>query len=282
MKISTRRTVVKLNSPLVITDIMHQHPCFNDEAHDRVGRIHLPVAPRCNIQCNFCEHRMCTDIQHPGWATKLLSVAEAVDLVQSIVNQRQAYDFVVGIAGPGDALANEQTFQTLALIHNRYPLITGCLCTNGLLLEDKLEAIIDAGVRALTVTVNAPDNAVGKDIYSWVKYQGTVYRGEEAAALLIAKQFSGIGKAIHAGLYIKVNTVLIPGINDQHVIKLATRLEEAGVRLMNIMPLIPSGKMKNLRAPTCDELGEARRNCEKIIPQFYRCEQCRADVVYLP
>jgi len=273
---------VKLDSPLVITDIMSQHPCFNNEAHDSVGRIHLPVAPRCNIQCNFCEHRICADIQHPGWAAKLLSVTEAVDLIQSVVNERQVYDFVVGIAGPGDALANEQTFQTLALIHHRYPLITGCLCTNGLLLEDKLEAIIDAGVRAITVTVNAPDSNVGKHIYSWVKYRGTIYRGEEAAALLIAKQFSGIRKALEAGICLKVNTVLIPGINDRHMMKLAMRLSGAGVSLMNIMPLIPSGKMKNYRAPTCDELREVRQDCEEIIPQFYRCEQCRADVMYLP
>lgn len=88
---------MKPDSQLEITDIMEQHPCFSDEAHDRVGRIHLPVAPRCNIQCNFCEHRICTEIQHPGWAERLLSVAEAVDLIQSIVSERQAGDFVVGV-----------------------------------------------------------------------------------------------------------------------------------------------------------------------------------------
>jgi len=273
---------VKLDSTLAITNVMSRHPCFNDEAHDNIGRVHLPVAPRCNIQCNFCEHRMCADIQHPGWAAELLCVTEAVDLIRSIVNERQTCDFVVGIAGPGDSLVNEQTFQTLALIHQMYPQITCCLCTNGLLLEDKLDAIIDTGVRALTVTVNAADSTVGKDIYNWVKYRGTIYRGEEAAALLITRQFSGINKALNAGLSIKVNTVLIPGINDQHTIELARRLKETGVGLMNIMPLIPSGKMQNHRAPTCDELREARRTCEEIIPQFYRCEQCRADVVYLP
>ena len=273
---------MKLASPSVITDIMEQHPCFSDEAHHLVGRIHLPIAPRCNIQCNFCEHKMCTEIQHPGWTARLLSVAEAVNFIESIVSERQVYDFVVGVASPGDALANGQTFQTLALIHNRYPQILKCLCTNGLLLEDKLEAVVDAGVRALTVTVNASDSRAGKHIYSWVKYQETIYRGEEAAALLITKQFSGIKKALDAGLSLKINTVLIPGVNDQHMAKLALHLREVGIRLMNIMPLIPSGKMKNNRAPTCDELRKIRQDCEKIIPQFYKCEQCRADVVYLP
>jgi len=209
-------------------------------------------------------------------------VPQAVDFIQSIVSKRQAYDFVVGVAGPGDALANDQTFQALALIHEMYPQIVNCLCTNGLLLEDRLEAMAGAGVSALTVTVNAADSRVGKHIYSWVKYQGTIYRGEEAAALLITRQFSGIRKAIAAGFSIKVNTVLIPGVNDEHMMKLALRLREAGVSLMNIMPLIPSGKMKHYRAPTCDELRKTRQDCEEVVPQFYRCEQCRADVVYLP
>jgi len=273
---------MNLDSPLEITDILNQHPCFSDVAHDRMGRIHLPIAPRCNVQCNFCEHKMCVDVQHPGWAASLLSVTEAIDLIRSVVNYRQAYDFVVGVAGPGDPLANEQTFQTQALLHQLYPHIVNCLCTNGVLLEDKLNVMADVRVRALTVTVNASDSCIGQHIYSWVKYHGTIYRGQEAAALIIAKQFSGIRKALAAGFHLKVNSVLIPGVNDQHMTELALCLREAGVRLMNIMPLIPSGKMKNLQAPTCNELKKARQDCEDIIPQFHRCEQCRADVVYLP
>ena len=34
-----------------------RHPCFNREAHGRFGRIHLPVAARCNIVCGFCDRR---------------------------------------------------------------------------------------------------------------------------------------------------------------------------------------------------------------------------------
>ncbi len=265
-------------------EVMRRHPCFNGEAHDRVGRVHLAVARRCNIQCNFCERNVCASMtmQHPGWAAKILTVGEAVELVQSIMCSRAAEDFVVGVAGPGDPLINEETFEALRLIHREYPELLKCISTNGLLLEDRLPQLLAVGIRALTITVNAPDSGVGKHVYSWVKYQGTVYREEEAAALLITKQFSGIRKALDADLSVKVNTVLIPGINDQHMGELALRLRETGVKLMNIMPLIPSGKMKNYRAPTCDELRKTRQDCEKLVPQFYRCEQCRADVVYLP
>jgi len=134
----------------------------------------------------------------------------------------------------------------------------------------------------MTVTVNAADSLIGKDIYSWASYGDTVYRGEEAASLLIHKQFDGIRKAVNAGLAIKVNTVLIPGINDAHMPELATRVREAGGMMMNIMPLMPSGKMKDRPSPTCEELRRARSRCEEIMPQFHLCQQCRADAVYLP
>lgn len=264
--------------------IMKRHPCFDSEAHDRVGRVHLPVAPKCNIQCNYCERNVCASItmQHPGWTAKVLTVTEAVELVQSIMQPGVKKNFVVGVAGPGDPLANENTFEVLGLIHSEYPELLKCLSTNGLLLEDRLPRLLEVGVKAITVTINACDSSVGKNVYSWTKYEGIIYREEEAAAILIEKQLAGIEKALNAGLLVKVNTVLIPGVNDWHLVKLAECLYEAGVTLMNIMPLIPSGKLKNSRVPTCDELQRIRRDCEKIIPQFYRCEQCRADVMFIP
>lgn len=266
-------------------EIMSKHPCFSDEAHARVGRVHLPIAPRCNIHCNFCERNVCAAlaIRHPGWTSRLLSVPEAVDLIRSVMHSRQAVDsFVVGVAGPGDPLENEETFEAIGLIHNEYPHLLKCVSTNGLLLEDKLQRIIDVGIRAMTVTINAADSRIGKSIYSWVRYRGASYRGEEAVSLLLDKQFNGIRKAVDAGLAIKVNTVLIPGINDSNMSELAMRIKEAGGAMMNIMPLIPSGKMRDRPSPTCDELRKARLECERIIPQFHLCEQCRADAIYLP
>ena len=265
-------------------DVTRRHPCFDEQAHERVGRVHLPVAPRCNIQCAFCERRICANlaVQHPGWARGLISPREAVELVRRLARLHPAEHFVVGVAGPGDPLANEETFEALDRIHTEQPELIKCISTNGLLLEKKLPQLLAVGVTALTVTVNAPDVALGKRIYTWVRYQGRVLRGQQAADLLIASQMRGIQAALEARLAVKVNTVLIPGVNDQHLVRLASRLLEVGVRLMNIMPLIPSGRMRDRRAPTCDELREARSDCGKVIPQFRSCEQCRADVVRFP
>jgi nitrogen fixation protein NifB len=265
------------------TEVMSRHPCFSDLAHDRVGRVHLAIAPRCNIQCNFCERNICAAvaIRHPGWSSKLMSVPEALELIRSFMGSGEGL-LVVGVAGPGDPLANDETFEAMGLIHHEFPSTLQCVSTNGLLLEDRLQDVIDVGIRALTVTVNAAESQVGKRIYSWVSYGGSVHRGDEAAGLLLTKQFDGIAKAIDAGLAVKVNAVLIPGINEGQMPKIAARSREAGVGIMNIMPLIPSGRMRHLPSPSCDELRRARSECEEILPQFHRCEQCRADAVFLP
>jgi nitrogen fixation protein NifB len=170
----------------------------------------------------------------------------------------------------------------LARVHELFPRLIKCISTNGLLLEQELPRLLDVGVRALTVTVNAPDGVVGQHIYAWVRHRGVICRGREAAEVLIANQLRGIRAALDARLTLKVNTVLIPGVNDRHVVRLARLLGELGVGLMNIMPLIPGGEMKDCRAPTCDELGQARSDCGEWVPQVRWCEQCRADVIRTP
>jgi nitrogen fixation protein NifB len=254
-----------------------------------MGRIHLAVAPRCNIQCRFCERRICANLtmQHPGWARRVLSATEAVEMVRGLAGSWQkdgalGYPFVIGVAGPGEPLANEATFAALAGTHKLLPDAIQCVSTNGLLLEKALPRLLDVGVRAVTVTVNAPDCVVGAQIYAWVRCQGMTYRGAAAAEVLIERQRQGIVAALDAGLALKVNTVLIPGINDQSVVQLARLLGDLGVRLMNIMPLIPGGQLVDCRAPTCAELAQARAACEKWVPQVRWCEQCRADVIRTP
>lgn len=273
-----------MSAERIYESVGRSHPCFSEEAHDRVGRVHLPVAPRCNIQCRFCERRVCANLtmQHPGWTRQLLSPEQALDRVRRLVVSHPGQPFVVGVAGPGDPLANPETFSALRLVHREYPHLLRCVSTNGLLLESSLPLLLEAGVSALTVTVNAPDPEVGERIYAWVRQKGKLYRGRQAAEVLIESQFCGLRAALEAGIAVKVNTVLIPGVNDAQLPRLARRLRQAGVRLMNLMPLIPGGQMKDSPPPTCDALRQARAQCESELPQFRRCQHCRADAVHFP
>jgi nitrogen fixation protein NifB len=257
------------------------HPCYNEKAHFTTARIHLPVAPRCNIQCNYCIRKLDKCEHRPGVASSILNPHEALVRVDKYAKEMQNLK-VVGIAGPGEALANEDSFETMRLVHEKYPDLIKCVASNGLMLSERVDDLVKAGVTSVTVTINAVDPEVGAKIYSFVRYHDKTYKGVEGAKLLIEKQFEGVKKASEAGLNVKVNMVLIPEINFEQVKEVAKKAAENGAIIMNIIPMIPLNNFEKERPPDCDELTIARTIAEEYLPQFRLCRQCRADAVGVP
>ena len=93
----------------------------------------------------------------------------------------------------------------------------------------------------------------------------------------LERQQAGLFKSCEKGLTVKVNTVLIPGVNEKEIDAIARMAQSAGAAVMNIMPMIPCGKMSSHRAPTQEELGAARMQAASWMRQFTFCRQCRAD-----
>ncbi len=257
------------------------HPCYSEKAHFTTGRIHLPVAPKCNIQCKYCVRSINKCEHRPGVAAGILTPQKALGRVEKYVREMPNLK-VVGIAGPGESLANPETFETFRLVNERFPELHKCVATNGLLLPDKLDELLEVGVGSVTVTINSlkPENAAR--IYSWVRYNGKTYQGEEGAALLIKNQFKGMEMASKAGLMVKMNTVLIPEINLEEIRELAAAASKRGAVIMNIIPLIPLHDLKDAEPPSCEDLNIARTLAEEYLPQFRLCRQCRADAVGVP
>ncbi|SNX53745.1 radical SAM protein [Thermoanaerobacterium sp. RBIITD] len=257
------------------------HPCFNPDVTKYHGRIHLPVAPKCNIKCKYCDRKTgCINENRPGVTTKVMNPYEALCYTKDILEKESCIS-VVGIAGPGDPLYNEETFMTFKLISLEFKDMIKCLSTNGLLLSDKLPLLIDCGISTLTVTINAIDPYIGKEIYDYAVYKNIVYKGIDAAKLLIEKQLEGIEAACDNGILVKINTVLIPGINDGHIKEIAQKVKELGIDIMNIMPLISQAELSHIKVPECKELEKVRMENSKIVNQMYHCRQCRADAVGL-
>jgi len=213
----------------------------------------------------------------PSVATEILSPDKALELVRKYAHNERLR--VVGIAGPGEPLYNENTFKTLEKIHTTFPELILCLSTNGLLLEEYAETLKDLGVNACTITINCLDANIGAKIYSYVTYKGIRYEGIEGAQLLIEKQLKGLSEIVKQGIATKINTILIPRINDTHIAEVAAEVKKRGAHLQNITPLIPLASFGKIRKPTCSEIINTRNTCERIIPQFRHCKQCRADVI---
>ncbi|MEL4106921.1 nitrogenase cofactor biosynthesis protein NifB [Oscillospiraceae bacterium WX1] len=257
------------------------HPCFNGCA-GKYARMHLPVAPKCNIQCNYCVRKFdCPNESRPGVTTAVLSPEEAIEKFRRVKKEVQNLT-VVGIAGPGDALANfEETKKTLQLIRAEDPDITFCISTNGLMLPQYAQELVDLGVSHVTVTINAVDPMIGAQIYHHVDYMGTRYDGVAGAAILLANQLSGIALLVSKGIIVKANTVLLKGINDNHIGAVVQKLKELGADLSNLMQLIPvkGSAFENIGLVSNKALMALRKTYEPDIRQMYHCRHCRADAI---
>jgi nitrogen fixation protein NifB len=241
----------------------------------------LPVSPACNIQCRFCKRSFNKAEQRPGVTAELVKPEEAVRLVKQALELCPGIT-VAGIAGPGDTLATPHALRTFEIIHRQYPRLINCLSSNGLLLERYTGEIFRVGVRTLTVTVNAVDPVILEKICSGIALDGKVYEGVEGASILIEAQKRGIKKAADKGLLIKINTVLIPGINGDHIGEIARTMAKLGAEICNIIPLIPQGEFAEYPEPDCDELFHAREMAEAYLPVFRHCTHCRADACGIP
>jgi MoaA/NifB/PqqE/SkfB family radical SAM enzyme len=219
----------------------------------------------------------------PGVASSVISPREALDRYLDLKNKIENLK-VVGIAGPGDPLANfDKVAETIELIKERDPEAIFCLSTNGLTLPIYAKRLLDLGVTHFTVTMNTINPAIGAKIISHAEHMGERFTGEAAASILLSSQLSGIRMLADAGAQVKVNCVAIKGVNDGSLEEVSKKAAELGACLVNVMPHIPvkGSEFYSLPRMAKDELDEARNKCEKHAPQMRHCRQCRADAAGL-
>jgi nitrogen fixation protein NifB len=261
-----------------------KHPCFSREAHNKYGRIHLPVAPRCNVQCNFCNRKFdCMNESRPGVTSSVLKPEQAIAYLAEVVEKRPEIA-VMGIAGPGDPFANPvETMETLRLTRERFPSMMLCLASNGLGIGPYIEELATMKVSHVTITITAVDPKIGAKIYAWIRDGKMPLRGEEAAALLLERQISAVRELKARGIIVKVNSIIIPGVNDEHIPQIAKVIAEMGVDIMNCMPLVPvaGAEFEELPAPDGAMTARVRLQSGLHLPQMIHCARCRADAVGL-
>jgi nitrogen fixation protein NifB len=260
------------------------HPCFNAAARHQYGRLHLPVAPKCNVQCIFCNRKYdCVNESRPGVTSKLLSPWQALRYVEQYLKVNPQIS-TIGIAGPGDPLANPvETLQTIRLVREKFPELNFCLASNGLNFAPYIAELAGLGVTHATVTINAVDPEIGARIYAWVREGKVIYRGQDGAALLLKRQLAAIMELKSYGITVKVNSIIIPGINEEHLSEVARKAGECGADIMNCIPLLPidDSVLATLTVPAAETVAIVRQAAAEFIPQMIHCARCRADAAGL-
>ena len=261
---------------------LSNHPCFNAKIRGKFGRVHLPVAPRCNIQCNYCDRKYdCVNESRPGVTSAVLTPHQAMTFLDFVFEKTKNIS-VVGIAGPGDPFANpEETMETLRLVREKYPEMLLCVATNGLGIEPHIDELAELKVSHVTITLNAVDYEIGAKIYSFVRYGKRTFAPEAGIKIFLKKQLEAIAKLKEKGITTKVNTIILPGINEDHIEAVAKKMGEMGVDILNCVPFYPNkgAAFADLDEPSKETVKKIRENAALYIPQMHHCGRCRADAV---
>lgn len=267
---------------------VENHPCYSEEAHHHFARMHAAVAPACNIQCHYCNRKYdCANESRPGVVSELLTPEQAVKKTLAVAAAIPQMS-VLGIAGPGDPLANpERTFATFRALAAKAPDIKLCVSTNGLALPECVEELAKHNIDHVTITINCLDPDIGAQIYPWIFWKNRRIRGRAAAEILIAQQQKGLEMLVARGVLVKVNSVMIPGVNDAHLKEVSKVVKAKGAFLHNVMPLIAEAEhgtfygVMGQRSPSPEELKNLQDACEGDMNMMRHCRQCRADAVGL-
>ena len=267
---------------------VHNHPCYSEQAHHYFARMHVAVAPACNIQCHYCNRKYdCSNESRPGVVSEVLTPDQAVKKVMAVAANIPQMT-VLGIAGPGDPLANpERTFATFRMLTEKAPDIKLCVSTNGLALPESVEELSKANIDHVTITINCVDPDVGAQIYPWVFWKNKRIMGRAGAEILIEQQQKGLEMLTARGILVKVNSVMIPGVNDEHLVEVSKVVKAKGAFLHNVMPLIAEPEhgtfygLMGQPSPSHEELQKLQDACAGDMNMMRHCRQCRADAVGL-
>lgn len=272
--------------PDAIRQKVHNHPCYSEEAHHHYARMHVAVAPACNIQCHYCNRKYdCANESRPGVVSELLTPDQAVKKVMAVAANIPQMT-VLGIAGPGDPLANpERTLDTFRQLTEKAPDIKLCVSTNGLALPAVVDELCEHNIDHVTITINCVDPEIGAKIYPWIFWNNRRIKGAKGAKILIEQQQEGLEMLVERGVLVKVNSVMISGVNDEHLKEVSKVVKAKGAFLHNVMPLIAEAEhgtffgVMGQRGPTHAELQALQDECAGDMAMMRHCRQCRADAV---
>ncbi len=185
---------------------------------DRLGRplrdLRISVTDRCNFRCSYCMPKDVFDKDYKFLPhSSLLTFEEITRVARLFV----AHGVVKLRLTGGEPLLRKNVElligQLATLRTPQGEALDITLTTNGSLLERKAQALADAGLKRVTVSLDALDDAI--------------FRRMNDVDFPVADVLRGIDAALRAGLApIKVNMVVKRGTNDQEIVPLARHVRE--------------------------------------------------------
>lgn len=213
----------------------------------KVDYLRISVTDRCNERCLYCMPE-----GYKGWESKPdhLSADEIVRVVRAAATLGFRKFRLTG----GEPLMRGDLTGIISAITRLPGVECVGLSTNGMKLGDAAQALRDAGLRTVNVSLDALDPAIYRRITG----------GD------VAKVLAGIRAAVAAGFErIKLNCVLMRGVNEHELWPLALFAAEHGLplRLIELMPLTTTEVLTEKNFLPCGEAMQMLAQKDELIPQ---------------
>ncbi|MFT5434354.1 MAG: cyclic pyranopterin phosphate synthase [Myxococcota bacterium] len=190
---------------------------LQDHLKRNVRYLRVSVTDRCNFRCQYCMPERVEFMPRK----EVLSYEELAEIVGMFVEQGVDHVRITG----GEPLARKDIVELVRQLSAIDGLKDLAMTTNGALLTELAQPLVDAGLTRINVSIDTVDPDRFKELTRWGEL-GPVVDGIRAA------RAAGLGP-------IKLNAVLIKGTNDAEagdLIRFARR-EEAVLRFIEYMPI---------------------------------------------
>ena len=196
-------------------------------ALDTLGRplrdLRISVTDRCNFRCVYCMPKEVFGHDYRFLPRRELLTFEEIERISRVFVGLGVHKLRVTGGEPLLRRGLEELVERLAALRDRPGDLDVTLTTNGALLAQKAQALADAGLTRITVSLDSLDDEV--------------FRAMNDVDFPVARVLGGIDAAAAAGLPVKVNVVVKRGLNESSVLDIARRFRGTGhvVRFIEFM-----------------------------------------------
>ena len=210
-----------------------------------VRDLRISVTDRCNFRCVYCMPKEIFGRDYEFLArTQLLDYEEIARLARAFVANGVRKIRITG----GEPLVRKHVERLIEMLAPLGAELT--LTTNGTLLPQKAQALADAGLARVTVSLDALDDAT--------------FRAMNDMDVPVERVLEGIDAAAAAGLPVKVNAVIKRGLNEDAIVDLARHFRGTG-HVLRFIEYMDVGHSNGWRM---DEVVSAKTIVETIDAEF--------------
>lgn len=207
---------------------------LTDRFERPLGSVRVSVTDRCNLRCRYCMPE-----EEYAWIPRhdILTFEEIARLVDVFISLGAAKVRLTG----GEPLLRRDLPQLVALLAGRPGLRDLALTTNGVLLDGLAEPLARAGLLRVTVSLDTLRPQRFADL---------------AQSQMLSRVLDGIAAARRAGLPLKLNAVVLRGVNEDEPADLLAFARSVGaeVRFIEYMDVGGATRWSATQVVTRDEI----------------------------